>query len=205
MGLRNVPLRQKFERGLEVKAGQTIGIGYGKLPIVQKTGAVPVASATAVHAAVTLTTAVQIVTTGITNPTIYRALQVEGNASGIAGTVLITGTDWAGRTITESFTLSGSSAVVGTKPFKTVTSIQFPAKTNVSGDTVSVGIADVLGLYRPIAAAGDVIETARKASAAAAYTIEATGTVDATCGTVAPSGGVTASDSFEFTYLTSTL
>ncbi|MFH1555745.1 MAG: hypothetical protein ABII76_12905, partial [Pseudomonadota bacterium] len=45
-------------------------------------------SNTAVHAAVTLTAAVQTITTAIINPDVPRALIAKGNASGIAGDVV---------------------------------------------------------------------------------------------------------------------
>lgn len=103
-------------------------------------------SNTAVHAAVTLTEDAQSVTTAITNPDVPRALIVKGNASEIAGDVVITGTNARGETITETIALSGSSAVSGNKAFATVTSFTLPAKTNESGDTVSIGWNDKLGI-----------------------------------------------------------
>lgn len=103
-------------------------------------------SATAVHAAVTLGAAAQDVTTGITNPDYPRTVTVKGNASGIAGDVVITGTDINGEAITDTIALSGASEVEGIKAFRTVTNINLPAKTNASGDTVSVGWAKKFGL-----------------------------------------------------------
>lgn len=102
---------------------------------------------TAVRAAVTLGAAAQDVTTSITNPVVPRNLVVKGNADGIAGDVVITGTDIQGATISETIALSGSSAVAGNKAFKTVTNINLPAKTNGSGDTVSIGTGSKLGLH----------------------------------------------------------
>ncbi|HEX3018543.1 MAG TPA: hypothetical protein VHP31_11925 [Caproicibacter sp.] len=103
-------------------------------------------SATAVHAAVTLTTSAQTVTTAITNPAAPRNVSATGNASGITGNVVITGTNYNGDTITETIALNGTSTVAGTKAFASITSIALPAKTNTSGDTVSVGIGSALGL-----------------------------------------------------------
>lgn len=105
-----------------------------------------VASNTSVHAAVTLGAAAQDVTTAITNPTVPRNIIVKGNAAGIAGDVVITGTNYAGDAITETIALNGATAVAGAKAFKTVTKISLPAKTAESGDTVSVGTGEVLGL-----------------------------------------------------------
>jgi hypothetical protein len=103
-------------------------------------------SATAVHAAVTLGAAAQDVTTAITNPDVPRNVTVKGNASGIAGDVVITGTDANGAALSETIALSGSSEVVGNKAFKTVTNINLPAKTNGSGDTVSIGAGAKVGI-----------------------------------------------------------
>jgi len=104
------------------------------------------ASATTVHAAVTLTAAAQTVTTSITNPDFPRILSITGNAGGIAGNVVISGTDIRGNAISNTIALNGSSTVNGTKAFASVTSIVLPIKTNGSGDTVSIGISDKLGL-----------------------------------------------------------
>lgn len=159
-----------------------------------------VASATAVHAAVTLTAAAQTVTTGITSPACYRAVSIKGNQAGVAGNVTVTGTDWNGATISDTIALSGASTVAGVRPFKTVTSLAFPALTG-AGDTVSVGIADVFGLYGSITASGDVMLQERAASGANEFTIEATGTVNTTYDTVATA--IVAGDRIRWTYLDS--
>ncbi len=109
---------------------------------------------TAVHAATTLTDAAQTVSTAITNPDVPRNLVVKGNASGMAGNVVFTGTNAEGVSITETIALNGSSAVAGNKAFKTVTSYQLPAKTNGSGDTVSVGVGSKLGLGKRLSRNG---------------------------------------------------
>lgn len=103
-------------------------------------------SATAVHAAIALADAATTkVTTNITNPKVPRALQVKGNAAGIAGDVVIKGTNFAGEAIEETIVAADATAVNGTKAFKTVTEITVPART-AEGDTISVGFCDVLGL-----------------------------------------------------------
>lgn len=103
-------------------------------------------SATYVHAAVTLGAAAQDVSTSITNPDFPRNVTIKGNASGIAGNVVVTGTNAAGDEITDTIALNGSTEVEGVKAFATVTNINLPAKTNVSGDTVSVGVGKKFGL-----------------------------------------------------------
>lgn len=104
------------------------------------------ASAVAIHAAIALTASAQAIIAAITNPAAPRNVTVTGNASGIAGDVVIKGTNYAGEAITETIALSGTSTVAGNKAFKTVAEIDLPIKTNASGDTVSVGIGSKLGL-----------------------------------------------------------
>lgn len=103
-------------------------------------------SATAVHAAIALTDAPQEITTGITNPDVPRTVTVKGNQSGVAGNVVIHGTNAAGETITDTIALNGASEVEGIKAFKTVTQIDLPVEVNAGTDTVSIGRAKKLGL-----------------------------------------------------------
>lgn len=104
-----------------------------------------VGTATYVHAAIALTDATQTVTTGITNPDFPRIVTVKGNASGITGNVVITGTDINGGAVTDTIALSGASEVLGTKAFKTVTSIALPVEVHAGTDTVSVGVGNKIG------------------------------------------------------------
>ncbi|MFZ5352746.1 MAG: hypothetical protein ACOZCL_08485 [Bacillota bacterium] len=99
-----------------------------------------------VLAATTLTTAVQNITTGITNPAVPRNLRVKGNQAGVAGDVIVTGTNYADEVITETFALNGANAVEGNKAFKTITSVQLPVEVNAGTDTVSIGAGNKLGL-----------------------------------------------------------
>lgn len=109
-----------------------------------------IGSATYVHAAIALTASAQTaITTGITNPDFPRLLSAKGNASGIVGNVVITGTDFNDAEITDTIALSGASEVAGTKAFKTVTNISLPAETNAGTDTVSIGAGNKFGF--PIA------------------------------------------------------
>lgn len=154
---------------------------------------------TAVHAAVTLTASAQTVTTGFTNPDVPRAVLVKGNASGIAGNVLVYGKDVNGNNRVESIALSGSSAVAGKVPFATVYKVVLPAKTNVSGDTVSIGTTDKLGLMHPILVSGDI--KLLKADGVA----EAVAATDADYSTLTPTTALDGSTLFEVVYLTKTL
>ena len=103
-------------------------------------------SATAVHAAIAMTAAAKVVTTAITNPDVPRVVTIKGNASGITGNVVITGTNAAGAAITDTIALNGATEVVGAKAFKTATQIDLPAETHAGTDTVSIGCADIFGL-----------------------------------------------------------
>jgi hypothetical protein len=136
-----------------------------------------IGTATATHAAVTLGAAEQTVTTSITNPDFPRIVTIKGNASGIAGDVVITGTDFNGAALTETIALNAATEVLGTKAFKTVTSILLPAKTNGSGDTVSIGRGDKIGLPVACPDAGLVIVKSFDAGAADAGTVTASATL----------------------------
>lgn len=99
-----------------------------------------------VHAAVTLADgAATVVTTEITSPDVPRIVTIKGNAAGITGDVVITGTNILDESITETIALNAATEVLGTKAFKTVTQIDLPARTQ-AGDTVSVGIGKKVGL-----------------------------------------------------------
>jgi hypothetical protein len=121
--------------------------GEAPTPRYRVLGSPGAPSATGVHAAIALTSSPQAaVTTGITSPTTPRNVTAKGNASGNTGNVVITGTDEAGNTITETIALNGATEVAGLKVFKTVTSIALPAETHAGTDTVSIGKGSRLGL-----------------------------------------------------------
>jgi len=106
------------------------------------------ASATAVHAAVTLADgATTLVNTLITNPDFARVLSITGAMAGgsLTGNVVITGVNIRGEVITDTIALNDNATVNGLKAFRAITSILLPARVTV-GDTVSIGISDKLGL-----------------------------------------------------------
>lgn len=182
---------------------------FGALSIVQKTGVVQASTATYVLGATALTADAggQDIVAGITNPDVPRNVTATANAAGCAGDVVVTGTNWAGEVITDTIALAGAAEIAGVKAFATVTAVHLPPETHAGTDTVSIGVGNCLGLQRPIAAAGDVVEVARKAAADAEYTIEATGTVNVANGTVDQSGvgAIVNDDRFEITYNASTV
>ena len=105
----------------------------------------PLGTNTAVHAAYTLDAVATLKTTAITSPTVARNLVVKGNQAGVAGNVVIAGTNMAGEAITETIIAADAAVVVGNKAFKTVTSITFPALAG-AGDTISIGTGAKLGI-----------------------------------------------------------
>lgn len=128
---------------------------------------------TAVLAATTLADgATSVVTTDITQPDVPRTLLVKGNAAGIAGDVLLEGVDANGRAISETIALNGSSAVVGTKAFARVQRVTLPART-ASGNTVSVGTGNVLGLWHALGADVRLVTTFNGASDAGTLATDA--------------------------------
>lgn len=118
------------------------------LTVMQIISAPAAASATAVRTSVTLTTAEQVITSSINSPATPRALTVTGSASGMVGTVTVYGKDVDGYTRSEEFALNGTATITGNVPFATVLRIKVPAKTNVSGDAITVGTSNKLGLDR---------------------------------------------------------
>lgn len=140
-----------------LQKGFTLDTFEGKFPVYQEIGVPAALSNTAVLAATTLADGeTTTVTAGITNPDVYRNVIVKGNASGITGTVIINGTDWAGRDITEYITANGSSAVLGVKAFKTIKDIILPAR-NAGENTISIGVGNAFGLCRDIEVSDDVV------------------------------------------------
>lgn len=98
-----------------------------------------------VHAAITLTASPQTITTGIGTLDYPRIVTITGNASGNAGNVVVTGTNFADAVITDTIALSGTATVSGVKAFKTVTSIAVPAETHAGTDSLTVGSGAKIG------------------------------------------------------------
>lgn len=148
-------MSSNFPRKISVKflwqilKGWAVDTKQGGFPVVQVSKAPAAGTNTAVHAAVTLTTAAQKVTSAITNPDFPRALLVKGNQSDVLASVKIVGKNYADESVVETIVASGSGAISGNVPFKSVDYILFPART-ATGQTVSIGTTNKLGLYRPI-------------------------------------------------------
>lgn len=115
------------------------------------------------------------VTSGLTNPDVPRNLVITPGATTAdvaACTITVTGTNIFDRTITETFAFldNASTATTGTKAFKTVTSVAFPASCEDSPYTAtwSIGRGEKIGLKRCMAQKGDFMQSSKDG------TIEAT-------------------------------
>lgn len=107
-------------------------------------GSPAVGTNTAIHAAVTDNGAPQVITTAITNPDVPRNVTATAGGTNTdvkAIQVIVTGTNAYGDVITETlpaFTVDTTGTVVGSKAFKTVTSITIPAHDG-TGATTAIG------------------------------------------------------------------
>jgi hypothetical protein len=90
----------------------------------------PAASSDGVLPATNLGAEEQEITAGITNPAVPRNIRIDGNVSEIDGKVKITGTNFAGKVITEEIQANGTTAVDGNLAFKTVTKIELPIQNH---------------------------------------------------------------------------
>lgn len=117
------------------------------------------ASSDGVLALTNLAAAAQEITAGITSPAVPRNIRIDGNVSGIAGNVTITGTNYKGEAISEEIAANGTTAVDGALAFKTVTQIDLPAQTHtpvkqVETVTVTAGATQAGTLVVTVTAAG---------------------------------------------------
>lgn len=114
-------------------------------------GSPALGATTDVHAAVTDDGTEQTITTGITNPPTPR--NITATSGGVAADikaiqVTINGTNENDEAISEVlpvFTVNTATTVVGSKAFKTVTSIVIPAHDGL-GATTAIGLGAKLGL-----------------------------------------------------------
>lgn len=102
------------------------------------------------------TAAAQTVSTGFTQPSVPRNVSAtaDGTAADIkAVQVVVTGTDYAGATITETlpaFTENTAGTVLGSKAFASITSVSLPAHDG-TGATTAIGFGEKLGLPHKLA------------------------------------------------------
>ena len=97
------------------------------------------------------------------------------NAGGItAADITITGIDAKGNSITESFDLTGGLTGETNNAFATVSQVKIENQVNAAaGDTITVGITDVLGLSNIISATDDVYKIKKNNADAVVATAQA--------------------------------
>ena len=111
--------------------------------VVQKWTAPDAPSVDGILASTLLTSAVQTITSGITNPDFPRVLEIDSDGAA-SGDVVITGKNIRAEVVTDTIALNGTNAVGGVVAFKSITSIQLPVKS--ASESVFVGWLDKLGL-----------------------------------------------------------
>ena len=96
------------------------------------------------------------------------------NAGGItAADISIKGVDAKGNIVTESFDLTGGLTGETSNAFATVTEVKIENQVNAAaGDTITVGITDVLGLSNFISGTGDVYKIKKGNADAVAATAQ---------------------------------
>lgn len=148
---------------MPVISGGVIIDGAVQRQQIRVLGSPALGATTAVHAAVTSTGSPLTVTTAITNPAVCRNVTATAGGTNTdikAIQVVVTGTNHNDEVISETlpaFTVDTAGTVVGSKAFKTVTSILIPAHDG-TGATTAIGTGSKLGLpdklgYNTIAAA----------------------------------------------------
>lgn len=189
-----------------------IGKGYcvdtkvGSFPVTQTITNIAASASTAVMGANQLEATASGVTDRLTltDPDVYRCLTVVGNKASVYGNVIIKGLDRGGSAVTETILASGTTVGHSNQAFASVSEVIQPAKVD-SGETISVGVSDRFGLYRPISSSDDVLEVSKRADAGTSYVVEeAFGAVDTVNGTITLSSGmaIVTDDSLKIEYLT---
>jgi hypothetical protein len=104
------------------------------------------AAAAAVLASTNGSTAVQNITTSITQPDVPRVLSITIGGSGFSNDkIVITGYNVEGKQITDSLSYTGTGLVNGTLVFEVVSQITLPSTLGASA-TVTVGTTTKIGL-----------------------------------------------------------
>ncbi len=145
----------------------------------------PSSSARVLAATNASSSAVTVVTAGLSNPDFPRAVRVCASTSAFVSAnssvaVLVTGTNQFGETVTDTISMgNGPGPVDGTVAFKTITSVTLPACSSAS-TPFTIGLSNIFGLDR------------KTASVAACIRGAVNGTVEATAPVigVASSSGV---------------
>lgn len=141
---------------------------------------VAAASATAVLASTNGAAAAQVITAGITQPDVPRALSITPTANATGGnpmSVTVTGLNVEGKTITDTFIIPvGSTTIVnGILAFKSVTSVTIPQQT--VGLTITVGTQNKLGINHRLFNQNTTVKVYSATAAYGALTLQAAPTV----------------------------
>ena len=127
----------KYDRGQKIKAeGGPVDMAF--LAHIELSADQTVAADSDGIITITMGTSKKTVSSGFEDMPAARNLTVVGSAAGITGTLKVTGTNIAGETIEESFTLSGTTPQTGSKAFASVTKVEVPAR-NAADDAVDIG------------------------------------------------------------------
>jgi len=114
----------------------------------------PPASSDGVLPATNLGAETQEITAGITNPAVPRNIRIDGNVDGITGKVKITGTNFAGKVITEEIQANGTTAKDGNLAFRTVTKIELPIQDHTPAQQT-----ETIQVTKGCSTAGDITVT----------------------------------------------
>lgn len=129
----------------DILSRASLGAVQGTASLVAGGTNVSAKGATAVRAAIAGNTSIVPVTSGITNPTVPRNLIITFAAAWDGGDVVVEGTNQFDQVISETFLSNAGSTRVGTKIFKTVTSVAHTV-VGATANTYSVGDGDKLGI-----------------------------------------------------------
>ena len=123
-------------------------------------------------------------------PDVPRNVSVSHTAVSTAdtlGTILVTGTDYAGDPLTETLTPSNGTTVNGTKAFRSITSIVGAGWVIAAGnDTVTLGYGSLIGLPVQLSGAGTVLGALNTTTA---MKVTTGGTLPTSCVTEASGNG----------------
>lgn len=192
-------VRRRLSQTLgQIKKGYVVDTFEGGFPAEQVTNAPDAQSNTAVLSATALTASAQVISGSITDPDVFRALRLVGNQADVLASVTVVGKDWADRTIQDTVTVSGTTPVNTNWPFKSVDQVQLPAQS-AGGQTVSVGISNKLGLYRPVVVGVTALELLEVDAV-----VETEAALDTTYSTYTPTTVPNASRVYKANYLVDT-
>jgi hypothetical protein len=165
------------------------------------------ASATVIRSNEDLSAALPLTFTIDAQPDVPRRIvfAFDSHAQITAFTLTITGVNAKGKTVSQTFTAASGWTFTTNEAYATITSIILSARTGTgAGDTMDVGVNDVVGLANNIEAAGDVFKVVKNVAAGNAvdYSGAANITAEATYDTVdlSTGAGIAAADNFTIYY-----